>query len=35
MATDPFGAADGGYVPDPDRDTAALTTCWPPTPPRN
>jgi hypothetical protein len=24
MATDPFGAAGGGYIPDPDRDTAAL-----------
>ena len=24
MATDPFGAADGGYIPDPDRDTTAL-----------
>jgi hypothetical protein len=24
MATDPFAAADGGYIPDPDRDTAAL-----------
>ncbi len=24
MGTDPSGAADGGYVPDPDRDTATL-----------
>src|SRR5438477_4520896 len=24
MTTDPFGAADGGYIPDPDRDTTAL-----------